>query len=186
MTEDALEIPGEIDTDILIQRELFQHADLAAFNPTSVNTLRLYSVLDKTGKTKVYSSVLRVGVGDTRVDNYSSGGISCGIDQNGTLRKYGYYKSGERTDKHPVSGIVFNGYVIPSYDKAVDLVKKAHPMVPHFRSVSWDIAITNTGDVILIEANMSRGGVDLLQLSNGPLFGEDTKMILDEVFKKDK
>ena len=78
---------------------------------------------------------------------------------------------------------MFDGYSIPNYDSAVNLVKKAHKMVPHFRAVSWDIAITEESTV-LIEANLFRGGIDLLQLSNGPLYGEDTKKILDEVFKK--
>jgi hypothetical protein len=44
--------------------------------------------------------------------------------------------------------------------------------------------INESGNPILIEANLCRGGIDLLQLSNGPLFGEDTKAILDEVFGK--
>ncbi len=55
-------------------------------------------------------------------------------------------------------------------------------MVPHFRSVSWDVAITSEGEAVLIEGNLCRGGIDLLQLSNGPLYGDDTKKILDEVF----
>ena len=29
---------------------------------------------------------------------------------------------------------------------------------------------------------MRYGGIDLHQLDNGPIFGDDTKMILDEVF----
>jgi len=76
------------------------------------------------------------------------------------------------------------GYQLPSYDKAVELVKKTHPRIAHFRSVSWDIAIVEDGTPVLIEANLCRGGIDLLQLNNGPLFGDDTKIILDEVFGK--
>lgn len=183
MLTDINIIINNIDTDILIQRELFQHPRMAAFNPSSVNSLRLYSILGLDGKVTIYSAVMRIGVGETKVDNYSSGGISCGIDNLGRLRKYGYYKSGERTESHPLSGIIFENYEIPNYYKAVELVKKSHLMVPHFRSVSWDIAITEIGEV-LIEANLCRGGIDLLQLSNGPLFGEDTRKILDEVFIK--
>jgi len=64
------------------------------------------------------------------------------------------------------------------------MVKKAHPMVPHFRLVSWDICIEEDGEPILLEANLCRGSLDVHQYNNGPLFGEDTKKILDEIFGK--
>lgn len=170
--------------DIIIQRKLTQHAEYAKFNSSSVNTLRIYSILKKDGNVKVYSSVLRMGVGNAKVDNYGSGGVSCGINPDGTLKKYAYNKYGERTEKHPHSEIVFEGCKLLSYDKAVELVKKAHLILPHFRSVSWDIAINEDGNPVLIEANLCRGSIDLLQLNNGPMFGEDTKEILDEVFNR--
>ena len=176
------EFTNGIKTDVVVQRRITQHTDCAKFNSASVNSLRIYSVLGKDGKAKIYSSVLRIGVGDIKVDNYASGGVSCGITEDGYLRKYAYNKKGERVEKHPYTGVVFEGCKIPSYDKAVELVKNTHPTISHFRSVSWDIAITESGEPLLIEANLCRGGIDLLQLSNGPLFGDDTKAILDEVF----
>lgn len=181
---EALETASAYPTDVIIQRELVQHADLAAVNPSSVNSYRLYSILGKDGVAKIYSSVFRIGVGDTKVDNYASGGVSVGISENGTLREDGYNKLGNKVFAHPVSGITFLGYQLPSYDKAVELVKKTHPRIAHYRSVSWDIAIIEDGTPVLIEANLCRGGIDLLQLNNGPLFGDDTKKILDEVFGK--
>ena len=180
----VFEIAEKIPTDIVIQRPLVQHADLAKINDSSVNTLRLYSVLGKDGSVTIYSAVLRMGNAGSKVDNYAAGGISCGIDENGKLRKNGYNKKGYQVLQHPASGIVFEGYEVPSYARAVELVKKAHPLMPHFRSVSWDIAIVEDGTPTLIEANLCRGGIDLLQLNNGPLFGKDTKKILDEVFGK--
>ena len=180
----VMEFAKNTKTDIVVQRKLTQHEDCAKFNSSSVNSLRLYSVLHKDGTVKIYSSVLRIGVGNSKVDNYASGGVSCGIKEDGTLRKYAYNKKGERVEKHPTSGIVFEGCKIPSWDQAVELVKNAHPTIPHFRSVSWDIAITHDGKPILIEANLCRGGIDLLQLSNGPLYGDDATLILDEVFGK--
>ena len=184
--EKIVNLAQQIKCDIVIQRKLTQHAEIAKFNSSSVNTYRIYSILRRDGSVKVYSSVFRIGVGDAKVDNYASGGVSCGIDSDGTLKKYAYNKNGDRTETHPHSGIVFEGCKLPSYDKAVELVKQAHLTLPHFRSVSWDIAINEEGNPVLIEANLSRGSIDLLQLSNGPLFGEDTKDILDEVFGKKK
>ncbi len=182
--ENILKIIDTIPTDVVVQKELIQHRDMAMLNPSSVNSLRMYSVLGLNGKATVYSSVVRMGVGDSKLDNYSAGGMTCGIREDGTLRKYGYNKLGEKTEVHPTTRTVFDGYVIPSYGKAVALIKKAHPMIPHFRSIAWDIAIDENGEAVLIEANFCRGGIDSLQVNNGPLYGRDTKKILDEVFGK--
>ena len=182
--EQILNTAGTYETDVIIQRGLTQHPDLAKINASSVNTLRLYSILGRDGTVTIYSAVLRMGIGSAKVDNYSSGGISCGVAEDGTLRRYGYNKLGEKVEAHPTTGIVFEGYPVPNYAQAVETVKSAHPMIPHYRSVSWDIAITGDGTPVLIEANLCRGGIDLLQLNNGPLYGKDTKKILDEVFHK--
>lgn len=184
MLAEVKRVADATPTDVLIQRRIIQHERMAAINPSSVNTLRVYSVLGLDGSITNYSIVLRTGVGETKVDNYASGGLSVGVTEDGRLKKYGYSKKGDRVEKHPTTGLVFENYEIPSLDKVIALVKKAHLMVPHFRSVSWDIAITADGSPILIEGNLCRGGIDLLQLSNGPLYGKDTKRILDEVFDK--
>ena len=53
---------------------------------------------------------------------------------------------------------------------------------PHFRLISWDIALDKNNNPIIIEANLKYGEIDFHQLNNGPLFGDDTKEILNEVF----
>lgn len=169
--------------DIVVQVPFRQHTALAALHKSSVNTLRLLSVL-LDGEVTVYSSIVRMGAGNSKVDNASSGGITCGIDENGCLKKYAYKPSGERFKAHPTSGVVFDGYQIPGFEKAKELVLKAHPLVPHFGMVSWDVAIDEKGDAVMIEANLQRGELDFHQLNNGPLFGKDTKKILDKVFGK--
>lgn len=176
-------IVKRIQTDIAVQKLVIQHEDISLLNPSSVNTMRILTVLDMEGNCKVYSSLLRIGGGKDRVDNFCSGGVAVGIDEQGKLKKYGYYLNGSRIEKHPLSGIEFYGYQLPSFDKAKELVINASKLVPHFRMVSWDVAIEKDGTPILIEANLADGQLDLHQLCNGALFKEDTKKILDEVFK---
>ena len=180
--EKIQEITDGIKTDAVVQRELKQHPDMARLNDSSANSLRIYSLLGKDGEATIYSAVVRMGIDGSKVDNYSAGGVTCGIRENGTLRKYGYNKTGDRITEHPTSHVVFEGYAIPSFSEAVALVKKAHPMVAHYRSIAWDLGIREDGTPVLIEANLCRGGIDSLQLNNGPLYGADTKKILDEVF----
>ena len=179
-----LKITQNIQTDIAVQGLVVQHEKIAQLNSSSVNTLRILTLLDKEGHVKVYSSILRVGGGMARVDNFCSGGMAVGIDDEGKLREFGYYLNGDKVDRHPLSGVVYKGYEIPSFEEAKDLVCRAHICVPHFRMVSWDVAIQSDGTPTLIEANLADGQLDFHQLTNGPLFGEDTVKILDEVYGK--
>lgn len=173
-------IEKRIKDDIVIQRPLKQHEALSAINATSVNTIRLISLLSEDG-VKIYSAILRMGVSGARVDNASGGGITCGITEDGKLRKYAYKVSGQRFEKHMDSGVVFEGYELPGYQKCREAVQKLHVQMPRFRLVSWDFAIAPDGEPVLIEANLHYGELDFHQLNNGPIFGEDTEKILKEV-----
>ncbi len=173
----------QIRVDITIQKPIIQHKDLSRLNDSSVNTIRILTVL-RNGKVKIYSSILRIGNGNVKVDNHSSGGMSVGIDENGRLKKYAYLFNSDKVTQHPFSGVEFQGYQLPAFDNAQEMVKKAHLCVPHFKMISWDVAIDEYGEPVLIEANFTDGEIDFHQLNNGPLFGEDTKEILNEVYGK--
>lgn len=164
---------------------MIQCDELNLLNASSVNTIRILSLLKK-DEVKIYSSIIRMGVNGARVDNASSGGITCGIENDGSLKSVAYSSKGVRYDVHPTSKIHFENIRIPSFEKAQQLVKKIHPRLGHFKMVSWDIAIDNALEPVLIEANLCYGELDFHQLNNGPLFGEDTEDILNEVFSHRK
>ena len=175
--------------DYVVQKLVKQHKELDRVHKGSVNCIRICSVLLEDG-VHVLSSILRMGFGSSKVDNATAkdnksfDGMSCGIDENGCLKKYAYgYYTGNRCEQHP-DGLIFEGFKIPSYDKAIELVKKAHPIIGHFRLVSWDLAIDENGEPVLIEANMRKGSINFHQFNNGPIFGDLTERILTEVFKK--
>lgn len=169
-------------TDVVIQRPVVQHPTLAKFSEASVNTLRIVTLLTD-GKVKMYSTIVRMGVDKRKVDNR---GIFCGVREDGTLREVAYRLNGDKFLTHPTNGTSFSGVKVPGYEKALELVKQAHLLVTHFRLISWDIAINETGEPVMLEANLAKGCLDFHQIANGPLFGEDTKKILDEVFGKNK
>ncbi len=169
--------------DIIVQKPIIQHSDFGKLNESSVNTLRILSIL-RNGEVKIYSSIVRIGVAGSKVDNACSGGMSVGITEEGKLKEYAYYSDGDKIARHPSSGFVFKDYQLPSFDKAMEMVKKAHFCLPHFKMISWDIAIDEDGEPVLIEVNLTYGEISFHQFNNGPLFGEDTREILDEVFGK--
>lgn len=170
-----------VKTDLVVQEGLIQSQTLSEINKSSVNTVRLLTLLKQDGTVKIYSAILRMGINGAKVDNASSGGITVGIKEDGRLKTCAYSAVGVRYDSHPTSGVKFDNYMIPNYDKVKSLVKEQALYFPHFRLVSWDIAIDGDDRPVIIEANLHFGEIDFHQLNNGPLFGEDTELILREV-----
>ncbi len=171
-----------INDDIVVQKVLSQSKVLSTINASSINTIRLLTLLRRNGTVKICSIVLRMGVGGSKVDNASSGGIVVGVDEDGRLKDVAYNVKGERFFEHPDSHIKFNDFFIPNFDKIKQIVREQAVNLPYFRLVSWDIAIDENNEPVLIEANLCRGELDFHQLTNGPVFGDDTEEILNEVF----
>lgn len=168
--------------DVICQALIKQHSELKRLNPTSVNTLRIMT-LDFHGDVRVLSSVLRMGMNGARVDNASSGGIVCGIRSNGQLKEVAYDTAANVYFKHP-QGTVFESVTIPNFDECIQIaISLARRCCSLSRLISWDFAIGEDGHPILIEFNIAFGELDFHQLCNGPIFGEMTREVLDDVFK---
>lgn len=167
----------------VIQEVIKQHPALAAINGSSINTVRIIT-LYRNGVCKPLSSVLRIGVNGSRVDNCSSGGIVCGIDVSGCLKNVAYDAQANAYYKHP-QGARFAGIEVPGYGKCLELAKKlACRLYGVSRLISWDFAIGEDAEPVLIEMNISFGEIDFHQLCNGPILGGDTDDILKEIFEK--
>ncbi len=170
-----------IRTDVILQEPIKQHPDMAALNPSSVNTMRIMTWLDG-NEVKVLRTLVRIGVGGDRVDNSSHGGLICGVGEGGRLGSKGVFHDGRQVERHPELGYLFSDKCIPNIDKAYELVKNAHPSISHFRVVGWDVAIDEQGEATMVEVNFTLCGINDMQVCCGPLFGDDTKRMLDEVF----
>lgn len=180
LTRKVFDSLSENNRDLVIQKMIIQHPTLAKLNPESVNTVRHLTFLEN-GKSTVYSSILRMGINHSRVDNASSGGITCGITNDGRLKSVAYAVSGKKYEKHPSSGIAFDTITVPSFEKSLRFVEDLHQSLPFCKLISWDIAIDQNGDPVLLETNLYKGELDFHQLNNGPLFGEDQDRILSMI-----
>lgn len=170
-----------IKRDVVVQSAVKQHPDLAKLHPESVNTIRVMSFL-RPGGAQILASCVRVGAGGSRTDNLSSGGLFIGVGKDGKTLGIGAMHDGITVSEHPTLHYPLEGHVIPGIDKAHDMVRLLHPKVGKFRLASWDIAIDEQGDALLLETNVSLSVIADIQVCTGPLFGEDTKRILREVF----
>lgn len=166
----------------IVQEVISQHKNLSAIHKSSINTIRVITLLMK-NEVYVFPPVLRIGANNSIVDNAGSGGIMSGILPDGHLMNYAYSHDGTRFEKHP-QGAIFKDCVVPSLDKIIDTVKRLAPRLPYNRYIAWDMAVGEDGEPILIEANLSMGGISAVQFSHGPLFGDITDDVLSEVFAK--
>ncbi len=172
-------------SDFVIQEVIEQHPELSRVNKSSINTIRIMT-FSYDGEIRALSSIIRMGVGGMRVDNATSGGLICGIDNTGRLRNYAVDIKANKYFEHP-SGLKFNKIVIPNYDKCIVLVKKLAPRFYNVsKLISWDLSIGKDGEPILIEVNLTYGGISIHQMTNGPIFGEMTEIILSDILKNNK
>lgn len=141
----------------LFQERIIQHPDLDKLNPSCVNSMRMDTFIDKDGCVDIISPYMRMSMGNTHVDNLSSGGCAVGVDKvTGKLKDKGFTSisktGGMIIYKHPVTGITFDGFQVPFFKEARELVIYFAGLNPDLRLVGWDVAITPSGPVI-IEGN---------------------------------
>lgn len=113
---------------------------------------------------RLFHPTLRVGRGDGIIDNFSAGGISALIDpETGCICSDGADKKGRRYAAHPDTGVRFDGYRLPEWDKAVAMVTTAAHMVPGNHYCGWDLAYSTHG-WCMVEANCTAqmGGMQII------------------------
>lgn len=147
----------------LIEAYLEQHPRLAALNPGSLNTLRIWIVLGPEGS-RISGAILRVGRAGSIVDNTSRGGLVCPVDiATGTLR----YADEAGIDRiihadHPDSRVPIGGLALPYWEDCKALAGEALKAFPHMHFAGLDIAIGEDGPWV-IELNLQpdrRGATD--------------------------
>lgn len=143
-----------------IEELVVQHKELSKLNPNSVNTIRIF-----TYKQRCIAAVIRMGIGERHVDNggvFAPLDIEYGIVVNGAYSLSYTFNITECQTVHPTSGIFLPGFQIPFWKECVSMVEEASGLIKGIPLVGWDVAITESGPII-IEAN-SEPEIPLLQI----------------------
>jgi len=170
----------EYKQDFLVQEWVRQHEKMAALNPTSLNTIRVLSYRSGMEVLIIYS-VVRIGRSGSVIDNQCAGGISTNVSKDGKLGKFAFGGYAEDNIIKTDTGITLDGYMLPSYDKAIEFVKRLHLKLPFFNIVGWDVAIQEDGEPVLIEFNTNPG---LSQSAFKSGMGEYTERIIRELWPR--
>lgn len=178
--EEQLKLYKELKkNECIIEQLISQHPNLEMFNASSVNTLRIVTLLDTNKNPQIMSGVLRMGRNGKTADNFHHYGIAATIDvKTGIVISPGIDRDFKRYIIHPDSNVQIIGFQIPSWKKAINLVQEAAMVVPSVRYVGWDVAVDKNGDVQLIEGNYGADpDVTQMPIRKGiwPLFERELK-----------
>ena len=171
---------SSIRGSFICQEIIRQHPELNKLNDTSLNTIRVQSLV-RNNKVEVLSPLIRVGQKGSKTDNLSGGGMACGINDDGTLKSRVFDQKLQKYELSP-QGYKFSDIRIPNFEKCVELVSRSAVRFSDItRLMSWDLAIDTDANPVLVEMNLTFSGVDSHQLANGPIYGKHPEPIIEEV-----
>lgn len=137
----------------LVEELIHAHDSIRALNPDSVNTVRLITYFDGE-KSIVHDTFMKVGQKGSFIDNGGAGGLLVSVDPiSGVLNSDGCDENGVVYKQHPYTKVVFNGYQLPDWDKALTLGLEVSNKVPGLSYIGWDITYTSDNEWIIVEGN---------------------------------
>lgn len=145
----------------------------------STNTLRIMTFWDYEKDEPFVGPVIqRIGTTHSApTDNWSNGGLSAELDEDGTMSSGVQWLSEEGDvrwfDTHPVSGQQIAGAQVPNWDGIREQVLELASIYPYLPKIGWDVLPTGDGEFKILELN-PRAGTRSLQI-HSPLL-EDPRI----------
>lgn len=150
---------------VMLEDLIIQGEELAEFHPSSINSCRFVSVINKSGEVSPLFATIRTGRGGSVVDNVGAGGITALVDiTTGTVCTDGVCGF-EYFEKHPDTGKLFKGFRLPNWDELCKLASDAHRVRPQQKMFGWDFAWTDKGYWDIIEVNPSPAFISYQKLA---------------------
>jgi len=182
---DSNELYGELEAQagehsIVIQKRAYNHPSIIDFTQnTALQTIRVISYIDRSGKLRILSAVMRPVATIEVLDNYNNfdGGILLArVDvETGKIIRTHFMRDDipgtSIIENHPVTNQPFSGFQIPDWEAAMKCITNAAFNMLPIRLVGWDLAITPTGPVI-IEGNTAFNTHYLYENSKDLLFAD--------------
>lgn len=141
----------------IVQPKVENHSDLLQLAGKAVATCRVVTIINEGGEPECVVSVFRIpGRLEGVVDNSHAGGLASSVDmRDGTLGPATYLGTNGALEKyysHPENGARIEGLKLPYWKECLEICNASHSKMSSRVIVGWDIAITNSGPVV-IEAN---------------------------------
>ncbi len=162
----------------LVEEYFEQHPDMAQFNPSSLNTCRVWVIRREKHPAKVELAYLRMGRAGSAVDNQSAGGIIAPIDlSSGRLAAaLDGLATRHSFSKHPDHGSPIEGERIPFWEEAKLLAERCLTVFPGLRFAGADIAVGPEGPVVIeMNASPDREGAAFVDVPTARIFSRQDK-----------
>ena len=139
---------------LIFESVVHQTDQFAAFNASSVNTVRFMTALYPDGSAKIIATFIKIGRAGRCVDNAGGGGnVDVCVDvETGEIRhaiRFDGWHQIQDIDCHPDSGSPLNGVVIENWEAVKAEVIRFQQAFPYCKVAGWDIAITDEGPVVI-------------------------------------
>jgi len=131
----------------LVEEFIIQHPELNKLSPTAVNTVRIFTQLNKNNEVEILGCRQRISV-NSSVDNMAAGNLAAPIDEKtGIISGPAVYSDITKPEEsvHPITGTEIVGFQVPFWEETLKMVKEASKAFPQNRSIGWDIVITENG-----------------------------------------
>lgn len=147
----------------IIEEYLTQDPVFAAFNESSLNTIRLTTVYDN-GKVDYLFSLAIFGKKNSIVNNGGQGGIISMVNpMTGEVISDGYTEDLERYIEHPDSHLAIKGFCVPKWGELLKIAEELAIKAKGVTVLGWDFALTDRGWAV-IEANTQPSGFPIQML----------------------
>jgi len=177
---DLKTIDEQYKQDYVMQLPLKQHEGMKRFNASSINTIRVDSVLFGE-EAHIMSSFVKVGEAGQFADNSGSDRYFIGIRvKDGVLADYAIDHDMNRHLTIP-SGYQFANQKVPCFEKLKTSICRAHECIPHFGFAFWDVCIDEAGDPVVVEVNLRNPDSAIAQATGEPFLGEYTQAIIEYI-----
>lgn len=155
--------------DCHFEEQLSQDQILSQFCPDTINTIRVITKNRFGNESIIVGAAVRFGRMGGYVDNLAQGGVSVNLNiDSGELFDYGMREYDlTKYLEHPDTRIKFAHVVIPQWPEIKELIYRVSSLLPPFREIGWDIALTMDGPVI-VELNTGTG---VYSVQMGPKYG---------------
>ena len=153
----------------VVQEYVVQHPLLEEIS-SSVNTIRVVTLLAENGEVLIIGAYMKFGVGNSYVDN-RNGRVAVGIHlESGIIKDSGFDFKSRKYLSHPTSGFIFKGFHVPYWGEVRSLAQTVQTEFSFYKLLGLDIAVTPEGPVV-IEINGMHDNVGLEQ-NYGPILND--------------
>jgi len=156
----------------IVQPEIRPHPAMARqLSPHALSTVRIVTGVDHGGARLLYA-LIKIAVGANQTDNWSLGmagnlvapiNVETGALGVGYASRLKTWPAIYSTSHHPDTGLAIEGFVLPHWEETKALALLAQQETKGLGTAGWDIAITESGPLVL-ETNWGYG-VEIIEVA---------------------